>query len=66
MVYVRGGCGVCCAVGRTQLKNPKWIEGGVGDCADGVGVVVSLFKHVYDGLSLQPPCWTVEGGVGGN
>ena len=57
-----------CAVGRTQLKNPKWIEGKVvcgGPCGR-VDVVVCLSEHVYDGLSLQPPCWAVEGRVGGN
>ena len=52
--------------GEPYLKTPSGWEVVCGGLCGRVGVVVSLFKHVYDGLSLQPPCWTVEGRVGGN
>ena len=64
MCGVDAVCGV--RLGEPNLKTPSGQQAlYVGDSADG-WTWWSLSRHVYDGLSLLPPCRTVEGGVGGN
>ena len=48
------------------MKTPSGQEAMSGGLCGRVDVAMCLSEHVCDGLSLQPPCWTVEGGVGGN